>query len=62
MSSGYSFQLQSTPPRRPTAHHCNAERKLLPLRTLTHNELQPLAKNLFGTQNHNCSNAVRSLR
>lgn len=65
MSSAYSFSLHSTPPRKPTAHHCNAERKHNPFRALSNTDLQPLAQNLFGNYNPhqpNSSNAVRSLR
>lgn len=63
MSSAYSFSLHNTPPRKPTAHHCNAERKHNPFRAFSNADLQPLAQNLFGTHNHpNPSNALRSLR
>lgn len=65
MSSDYSFSLNSTPPRKPTAHHCNAERKHNPFRCITNAELQPLSQNLFGNYSHSYgqpSNAVRSLR
>lgn len=62
MSSAYSFSLNSTPPRKPTAHHCNAERKHNPFRTFTHAELQPLSQNLFGSHGHAQPNALRALR
>jgi hypothetical protein len=46
----FSFGLgqDSTPPRKPTIHHCNADRKNNPYKCLNQTELEPICKNLFG--------------
>lgn len=47
-SFSQGYDQPNTPPRKPSAHHCNAERKNNPFKTLRENDLAPLSRNLFG--------------
>ena len=44
----YHSELFLTPSRKPTQHHCNADRKHAPFKALDEAALAPLCKNLFG--------------
>lgn len=51
MSSSYfqPFAQQTTPPKKPSLHHCNADRKNNPYRCIDEAQLNPLRRNLFCT-------------
>ena len=44
----YEYSISSTPPKKPSTHHCNADRKNNPFRAYTQEELNPIRRNLFG--------------
>jgi hypothetical protein len=46
--ASYNSQTYFTPSRKPTQHHCNADRKQAPFVNLDQETLAPLCRNLFG--------------
>ena len=50
----------STPSRRPSEHHCNADRKQNPTIRLEETVLTSLSRNLFGSPPHNPPNRTHA--
>ncbi len=47
-SNDHIYSLLQTPTRKPTAHHCNAERKVMPCVMISQSNLSSVSRNLFG--------------
>ena len=54
-SNDHIYSFLQTPTRKPTEHHCNAERKVMPYAVITQSDLSSVSRNLFG--NYDNSNA-----
>ncbi len=47
-SFSYEYSSSSTPPKKTSTHHCNADKKNNPFRSYHQDELNPIRRNLFG--------------
>lgn len=47
-ANDHIYSMLQTPTRKPTAHHCNAERKVMPYVNITQSDFSSASRNLFG--------------